>query len=219
MDTTAILEFVKKYLKWLIIGGVVLVLAFALFVTKNNIVNTGNTKEVALNNQYLDNQNYLSDCIVRIRESAGVAKGQRDALDEIITDAVKGRYDSGSSAQVGQGALFSAITEAYPDLSALSGTFDKVLVVVNGCRTDYRGKQTQLLSMLKDFDTWRISSWTVRTFGGSDFPDENLQAQIGNKFTTGKEALVQMKTIVLVKDASGAYESGTLTPEDPFSSK
>jgi hypothetical protein len=219
MNGSAALEFAKKYMKWLIIGGVVLVLAFALFVTKNGIVNTGNTKEVALNAQYQDNQNYLSDCIVRIRESAGIAKGQRDALDTIITDAVQGRYDAGSTAQVGKGAMFSAITEAYPDLSALSGTFDKVLIVVNGCRTDYRGKQTQLLSMLKDFDTWRIGSWTVRTFGGSDFPDDNLQAQIGGDITTGKAALIQMKTIVLVKDATGAYKTGTLTPEDPFANK
>lgn len=219
MNGSDILEFIKKHV---VAVSIVCIAVFALvlvLVTKNNIVNTGNTKEVALNAQYVDNQNYLSDCIVRIRESAGVAKGQRDALDEIITDAVKGRYDQGSSAQVGQGALFSAITEAYPDLSALSGTFDKVLVVVNGCRTDYRGKQTQLLSMLKDFDTWRIGSWTVRTFGGSNFPDENLQAQIGKNITTGKEALIQMKTIVLVKDASGAYETGTLTPEDPFATK
>jgi hypothetical protein len=218
MDFEKLLEWMKhnKGLVYGLIAGVlVFVVVGSIFIVKIGIDNTGNSKEVALNAQYLDNQNYLSDCVVRIRETAGVAKGETAAFDTVITNAVMGRYETGSTAQVGQGALFSAIVEAYPDLNTLGGTFDKLLVVINGCRTDYRGKQTQLLSLIKDYDTWRIGSLTNRLLAGG-FPSENLQARVGEKVTTGSAALAQMNTIILVQDAENAYETGTLTPEDPF---
>ncbi len=214
------MEWFNKNKKWALPAGiglaVVLLLLLVNFVIGNGVTNEGNKKEADLNSQYLDNQNYLSDCVLRIRESAGVVKGEAAALDEILTDAVKGRYDEGSSAQVGGGQLFSAIVEAYPDLSALSGSFDNVLAVVNGCRTDFRGKQTQLLDKLKAYDQWRTGSWTVRHYGDG-FPSNNLQARIGNTTPKrGQEALDQMYLIVTVKGNDESFETGETEAEDPF---
>ncbi len=214
-------SLLKQYRSTIIIGAVValvVVIGGILFFVNNGVKNNGNTKEAGLNAQYSVNINTLSDCIIRIRESAGVVQGQTEAFDRIMTDAVKGRYDEGSSAQVGGGTLFSAITEAYPDLSGVTGGYDKVLSVVNGCRTDYRGMQNKLLDMIREYDTWRTGSWTVRTFG-SEFPSANLNAKKGDQILEGKQALIQMKTIVVVEEANTAYETGTLEAEDPFGSK
>lgn len=207
--------------KGLVIGGgiaaLVLILGIWYFTVNNGVTNAGNTKEAGLNVQYLDNQNYLSDCIVRIRETAGVAQAKADKLDQVLEDAIKGRYDNGtnSEAQPDSGKFFSAIQEAYPDLQPVGDLYNRVFDVMNGCRTDYRGKQTQLLDMLRSYDTWRTGSFTVRTFGG-EFPSDNLEARVGDDVARGQEARDRMYRIVLAEDALEAYESGTLEAEDPF---
>lgn len=206
--------------KWLVAGGIagaIVVLLLALFLVNNSVTNEGNKKQTGLNAQYNDSFNYLSDCIVRIREASGIAKGQTAALDKIITDAVQGRYQGDSSAEVGQGQLFSAITEAYPNLDGLSGTFDKVLTIASGCRVDYRDMQTKMQRMIADFEAWRTGSFITRTFGGG-FPDGNLKARKGEAVLRGDEALDQMSTVVLVREASKAQETHEVEPEDPFGS-
>ena len=211
------MEQVKKFW-WIGAIALVLVLLVSWFALSNSVTNTGNKHEADLNAQYLDNQNYLSDCITKIRESASIVKGNTAAFDQIMTDAVKGRYDDpNSSAQgaVGRGQLFSALSEQYPDLSGNTQLFDKMLTVAVGCRTDYRGKQSAMASKLQAYDTWRTGSWTARTFA-SGFPNDNLVATIGTEEYTGKDALKKMRQIILVSDAAKAYETGQLQPEDPF---
>ena len=194
------------------IGAVILVLGLIALLTSNSVTNTGNRKEAALNSQYLNNQNYLSHCITQIREVANVTQAQSDDFIKAMTDAVKGRYD-GRSAQ--PGAMFSAITENYPDLKGLNQAFERMYTVITGCRTDYKNVQSKLLDMLREYDSWRTGSLTVRTFGG-DRPSNNLVARIGTTSHTGRDALNQMYTIVLVKDAKTAYQNGELNPETPF---
>ena len=215
MDTAALLEKLKK--NWLLLAaaGVVVVLLIIFFSIKVHITNAGNTKEQDLNAQYNTNIGQLSNCITQIRETAGVAKGQTAAFDEIMLDAVKGRYDQGSTAQVGQGALFSAIHEAYPDLTQLGKTFDNVMTVVRGCRQDYQDDQAKLQDMIAKFEQWRTGHFWVRHLGGG-FPNDNLIAQKGSEVLHGKDALDQMRVIVVVSDATNAYQTGELTPEDPF---
>lgn len=195
--------------------AVAAITAVIVWAISNSVTNTGNRKEASLNAQYSNNQNVLSSCIIRIRETAGVTKGQADAFDKIITDAVKGRYDGGTTAQIGQGQLFSAIREAYPNLASLGASFGKVLDVANGCRTDFAGQQTKTLDMLRDFDSWRTGSFTVRTFGG-DFPNDNLVARVGTTEARGKDAEKKMWVIILVGDVLKDYNTGKVVPEDPF---
>lgn len=209
------MDFIRKH--WVPIGAAAVVVLVAIIVwsISNGVTNTGNRKESALNAQYSNNQNILSNCIIRIRETAGIAKGQTNALDRIITDAVKGRYGGDTTAKIGQGQLFSAIKEAYPDLNNLGVTFGKVLDITNGCRSDFAGQQSKTLDMLRDFDGWRTGSLTVRTFGG-DFPNHNLIARVGIDETHGDDAEKQMWRIILVGDALKDYQTGKVVPEDPF---
>lgn len=206
-----------------VIAAVVVIPGVILWSVNNSVTNSGNTQEAALNAAYLDNQNYLSDCITKIRETAGVTQAEADKFGDILVEAVKGRYSTSdgktTSAAVDKGAMFSAIVEKYPDLSGLNAAFERVYTIATGCRTDYRNKQSNLLDRLRNYDTWRTGTWKVRTFG-SEFPSSNLVARIGNSTPArGQDALDKMYQIVVVKDSNDAYTSGTLTPETPFAPK
>ena len=192
---------------------VALVVGLWWFTTNNSVTNTGNTKESALNSQYVANQDSLSTCIVKIRETSNVTGALADKFESVLVEAVKGRYD-GREANPGQ--MFSAVVEQYPDLAPLQSAFKDVFNVVVGCRNDYSGMQKQLLDRLRDYDTWRTGSWTVRTFG-SEFPSNNLIARIGSGAPfRGQDAEDKMWQIVQVQDSVTAYQTGVLVPETPF---
>lgn len=204
------------------IGGAILVIILIIFVANwgagNNAVNLGKQKEATLNAQYLNNQNFLSDCIVKVNGVANVAITNADKTNEILTNAMKGRYDGNSSAQPDQGALFSAISEAYPNLTDVNGQFEKVSNVLVGCRTDYRDQQTLLLSKLQEFDKWRTGSRIARS-KASNFPDDSLVARVGKTTYTGQDALDKMYEIVVTDDTVDAYTKGTIPSNgaNPFS--
>jgi hypothetical protein len=198
------------------IGVVVLLVVVAIwqFSSFNGIKNTGVAKESALNAQYLDNQNELSKVTLQIKESLGVADLKSQKLDEVLTDAVKGRYDGDlQAATPGQAPqLISALVEAYPDMSGLA-TYDRVVDIIQAGRESYANKQSKLLDMLRDYDTWRrsgiINSWKVSLAG---FPSDGLEARIGTKIERGQDALDQMYLIVLVEGTTEAYETGVIEP-------
>lgn len=195
------------------LGVIAVVTAFVLFLVNNSVTNTGNVKEAGLNAQYLDNQNELSACTTKIRETANIAGAQADKFEEVMVEVIKGRYEGREG---NPGTMFSAIVEQYPDLASLSSAYERVHNVVVGCRSDYKNIQTKLLDMLQKYDSWRTGSFTVRTFGG-EYPSNNLVAQIGTDRTRkGQVALDQMYTIVVTKDTVDAYKTGELVPEQPF---
>src|SRR5262249_3011764 len=129
--------------------------AFSIYSYFNTLQQQGVDYETQLNAQYLDNQNILSAYKSTIYEQAGIANLKSDKLDQIITDAVKGRYEGHTSAQPGQGQLFSAITEAYPNIDL--NVYDKIAEQVAKGREGYRATQTKLLTMLQGYDKWRQS--------------------------------------------------------------
>lgn len=202
----------NKKLLGLIAGGIVVLW---VIVANINITNQGNRRENALNAQYVSNQNVLSDCIVKIRETANVTQAQADEFEAIMVEVIKGRYEGETSAQPGSGALFSAITEDYPDLSGLNEAFERVYTVIVGCRTDYRLEQDRLLDMLREFDDWRNGSQTARWFA-KKYPSDNLVARVGTGSDRGLAAYDRMYTIVQVQDSIESYETGVLEPENPF---
>lgn len=212
--------------KGYIIGGIVGVGVVIILITLaivnwgfgNNATNLGKQKQATLNAQYLNNQNFLSDCIVKVNGVANVAITNADKTNEILTEAMKGRYDDNSSAQPGNGQMFSAIVEAYPNLTNVNGSFDRVATTLVGCRTDYRDQQTLLLSKLQEFDRWRTGSRIARSKAGK-FPDDDLIARIGKTKYTGQEALDKMYEIVVTDDTVDAYTEGTIPSDgaNPFS--
>jgi hypothetical protein len=213
-----LLEGIKKFW-WAIVAAVIVLVVLICLVVANGVTNQGNKKQQDLIVFYNDTSNVLSDCLVKTKSAVGLANAQTDALDKVITDAVKGRYTDGSSAQVGRGQLFSALSEAYPDTSALSATFDKVLIVITGCRSNFKDSQSALQRELARFNKWRSGSFTVRKFGGSNYPNDELKIKAGGTFVKGELALDQMGEMVLVADAETARDTGVLQNDNPFATQ
>lgn len=199
---------------WIIVGAVVLgliVIILSVYGYINGTRNQGIDWETRLNSQYVDNQNYLSSYISGFYEQIGVAQAGTDALDAVLTDAVKGRYDEGG---FGSGSsLFNAIAESYPDLTQLAANWGKIQDYITSGRAGYRDIQSKLLDMLRGYDAWRLSgiikSAVIRAMG---FPTMDLKARIGENILYGQAAEDKMWQIVLTQSALDAYESGTMNP-------
>ena len=208
----------RKTLPWVIIGAIVLVIAIIgiwVFVTWQNVISDGNKKQAALNAAYSDGANYLSSCLVKTQQAANVAGAEADALSEVFADAISARNYGSEGGALDEGALFSAVVEAYPDTTGLQETFQQVVAVIVGCRDDYAAKQTVVLNQTRAFEGWLGGSWEVRTFGG-DFPNEKLTVTIGDRDVTGAAALAIMKDPIVDNSTLDAYENGSFEIEDPF---
>jgi hypothetical protein len=185
------------------------VISFYGYTNKLRTQNIG--FETTLSAQYLSNQNYLSEYVSGFYETLGVANLKSDKMDKILTDAVKGRY--GEKGFSSDGAFFSAIKEAYPDISGLN-VYDKIIEYVKSRRAGYRDIQDKLLDMLATYDRWRKEGWVqsyiVANVIGA--PTEDLKARIGTEITIGKAALDKMYQIVLTEQAVNAYSTGKMAP-------
>lgn len=192
--------------------AVIVIAVIAVIGTFNSVRNEGISKENALEGQYQTNQNELSTYIVSITESLGVADKGSTKLQNILVEAVKGRYDGKMEPGTG-GAMFSAISEAYPDLTATTEAYAKVQDQVVSGRTAYKNQQAKLTDMIRSYETWSeqgfVHSTMVRMIG---FPSNTLEARVGDTVYKGEEALQQMKRLVLVEGAITSYETGKTAP-------
>src|SRR5262249_47679195 len=141
------IQFVSKsiergnHMKKLIVIGVlaaVFVGLIGIYNYANSLQQEGVARETELTAQYLDNQNELSTYISKFYETIGVANLKSDKMDKILLDAVKGRYEGHTSAQPGQGQLFSAIQEAYPTVNL--DIYDRILDQISAGRDAYKQK-------------------------------------------------------------------------------
>lgn len=198
---------------WIILGVVaaVVLLAVGVYSFVNQTRTEGIVHEQELNAQYLDNQNYLSAYISGFYEKINLANVQSDAFNTILTQAVQGRYDEDGFST--DGAFFSAIAEAYPDLSSLMAAWNDIQTYVTAGREGYRNEQSKLLDMLRAYETWRqsgiVKSMLIRAMG---FPSNGLKARIGDQIYFGQAALDKMYQIVLTGAVLDAYNSGTMDP-------
>lgn len=212
------MDFIKKYAKPLIGAVVVLVLiivGFSIYGSINGTRGQAITKENQLVAAYQDNQNELSTYILQFNETLGIADKQSDVLNDIILNAVQGRYDNDGSLQPGTGGtMFSAIAEAYPDLTATTETYAKVQDLVIAGRNAFKNKQTHLLDLIRDYNTWRESdlfrSFLLKNIIGA--PTDNLKVTVGDDTYRGEEALDKISQIILTDEAADAYETGTQGP-------
>ena len=195
----------------MVVLGVVGAGLLSLYGFVNSTRNEGIGLETQLNAQYLANQNELSTFVSSFYEQVGVANLKSAKMDEIITDAVKGRYEG--DAFSADGAFFAAVSEAYPDLGNLN-LYDRIVDYIQAQREGYRGIQDKLLDMLQSYDAWRqaglVQSWIVESL--LEIPSERLEARIGDDVVRGRDARERMFRIVLASQARDAYESGTFEP-------
>lgn len=196
----------------LVLAGMLVVGGLWFYGYVNSLRTEGINRETQLSAQYQSNQNYLSAYISGFYEQLGVANLKSEKLDQILTDAVKGRYEAGGGFSA-DGAFFAAVVEAYPDLTSLN-IYDKVVDYVAGGRTGYREIQDKLLDMLRSYDAWRgdgiVQSRIVA--GVLGIPSNRLEARLPSGDSTGAEARRKMYEIVLASDAQKAYETGTMDP-------
>lgn len=192
-----------------LIGG------FSCYSWVNGLRNDGIKKERALSAQYLDNQNYLSAFISGFYEQVGLVQAQNEAVNTILEDAVKGRYEGQGGGYTVNSPFFNAVFEAYPEasLEQLLENWGKIQDYVVAQREGYRNVQSKLLDMIREYDTWRetgfVKSAIVRQLG---FPSYRLEARVGDAVITGEAARQKMLQIVLTKAAKDAYESGEMDP-------
>lgn len=210
--------------KWVLaLGGVfvafvlfLIIVGVWLFSSINGTQKDAVHKESDLTAQYQNDENVKSSYVAKVHEMLGVTNSSTAALDQVIRDAVSGRYDTGSSAKVGGGQMFSAITEAYPDLKDNTALYAKVLDAVSAGRGEFKNQQAKLVSMLADYNTFLHAGmphkWFVSMVGA---PTSNLTARLSDGTVLhGQAALDKISQIVITSSTAHEFDSGTDTPLD-----
>jgi hypothetical protein len=173
--------------------------------TRNGVAD----RETNLNAQYTDCQNTLSSYTASIKEALGVANASSAALNTVLTDVVKGRYETGSTANPSGGSAFSAIIESYPDLSGVTINFQNVQTAIFAGRDAFKNCNTMLVDKIRDFDLYQrrglITPLMVNIVGA---PTNGLEARKGETILTGQAALAQMKDLPMTSEATKTYDTG-----------
>lgn len=115
------------------------------------------------------------------------------------------------------GSMFSAITEAYPDLTSTTEAYQKVQDLVMVGRKSYQNQQGLLIDKIREYDRWRNSDYiNVTLINWIGVPTKILTINTqkdGQPVTlTGEAALNEMRNLVLVKEANDAYDTGVIEP-------
>lgn len=211
--------FIDKVLKFFstpkgIIGGLIAVgiLVFTItgITSYVNVRNTGNDLELGLTEQFKRVQINYGQFRLKIHDELGIAREKRDAIDKILGDAVAGRYNQqGSDTNVDREALFSAIKEAYPDLSGLD-IYDRIIDDIQAGRTRFAAEQVQLADQVRRYNSWRKTGGLFHPLFVSwlGFPSDLLEVQIGSKTLTGAAALQKMNIVIVGGDTVEIFDTG-----------
>lgn len=210
------MTFVKNH-KGLVIGGAIVALLLIIVVSFISSINgTRNTliqKEQSLVGEYKSNQNELSTYTNQVKESLGVADLGNDKVGQILKDAISGRYDGNMQPGTG-GSMFSAISEAYPDLTANTAMYSKVQDQVIAGRNSYKNTQNKLIDRARDYETWTqsdiVRSFIVKNVLGA--PTQNLKITIGETTLRGQDALDKLSQPIMSSDAIKSYDTGVSDP-------
>jgi hypothetical protein len=171
-------------------------------------------KQEALAAQYGTNQTGYSEFNAGVQEQFGAILVSYQGLDKILTDAVKGRYDTDRDSEGhGSGVLapnifVKAISEAYPDLSKQTDLIGKLMDYIQSKRAGFKNGQDKLLDMLRNYDTWRkqtLQYFVLGIFGGT--PTSDLEVRVGKTTYYGKDDTVQ---------AFDTGEDKPFVPSNPF---
>lgn len=208
----------KKSLIITIVVAVALLIGGASFYGYYNSLNTERVDhETTLSATYQSNQLELDTYVKTIKEAVGIANVKSDKIDQILRDAVSGRYgDSrenldGSKPVNGQGGSFiSAIVEAYPDLKGQLDSYDRIIDKVFAGREAFKNKQDNLLDRVRAYEKWMntglVQSYIIQNMIGC--PTKLLEARVGTSVKHGQEALDQIKLVVTSSSTGDAFNTG-----------
>ena len=183
-----------RYKGWIILIAIVLS-GIALYAHINSVYNETIRREIPLSALYLENQNELSSYVSGFYEQIGIADRKSEAMNKILLDSVRGRYDNG-------GGL---------DLSGLT-IFDQMLPYIQEGRVKFKNRQSLLIDQVNAYKLWYREGF-VRSMILSNFiPTRNLEARNGDVVHQGAAALAMMERIILDSTTKQAYETGVLEP-------
>ncbi len=192
-------------------------LSVMCLITYTTVRNEGAEKEPALSQQFNSTVAFYGQLRQSVADQLSVSREKSNAMDAILSDAVKGRYDMpGQPGVVDRQAVFSAIKEAYPDTSGLN-IYDRVLENIQAGRQHFANQQVQLQDMVRDYKTWCTTGslfhpYWVKKLG---FPRNNLVAKIGDKEYHGQAALDKMSQVIIDQDTIQIFRTGVDKPMTP----
>lgn len=193
-----------------IVMGTFLLTVIGLASYAAGVKREGTAHETGMAAQYAANQNGLSSYVTSIKEQAGIASIKNEQLDQVLRNAVSGRYADGGAST--RNALVVAITEAYPDLRQLD-VWDQLITQIQAGRTAFKNKQDALSDRVRRYHAWRSDGILVRPLlVNAYFPSDVLEVRKGDGFVTGEEALRLIRTQVLDGTTTKAFETGKMEP-------
>lgn len=204
-------------MKKLIVLGVVALVAFCTVMyaisVYTNTRNEGNKIELTLTAEYKGMMAEYGQFRTSFIDQLGIAREKSGAMDKILTDAISGRYNKPGSPEVDSGKMFSAVSEAYPDLKGLD-IFDKIADFVKTGREKFAQRQEKLANSVKDYQVWRTTGSFLHPIFASwiGFPSKNIEIKIGDKMYRGQEALDKMGTVIISAESNQIFDSGVDTP-------
>jgi len=136
----------KGWIIALVVGGSLALVLLILAVYAIGV----NNKEARLRNaitaKQTDNTNEYDAMWKKIKQSAEVTDGQKEALRQIFVDHAKARAGEGGQ----KGALALWIKESCPNVD--TSTFNNLMNIITGSRDRFTMRQKELLDMKREHD-------------------------------------------------------------------
>lgn len=206
-----------------VVGAVaLLVVVLSVWQYHISVTNEGEALQERVEQTYESAQNSLSTCLDQGQTAAQVADQEFDRLKDILIDVASARYvdgqgnPTGASQALGGGVFFSAVFEAYPNISQQG--FQNLQAVVVGCRDEYQGSQDRLFNEVREFETWIQVGNVFNQWIKNNFPTDSLDAEDygTGDLLVGQPALEYMSRVIMVVEARDAYRDGELGEQDLF---
>lgn len=142
--------------------------------------NYGNSAEQQIKALYTNNQNILAQYSQKVREAAQVPDMYKDAVKEVVTAALSGRYGDGGSK-----AVFQWIQEQNPTIDP--AVYIKVQQIVEAGRNEFQTAQTRLIDEKRLYETSLGYLWKGLWLRVAGYPKIRLDDYkvILNDYTTG----------------------------------
>lgn len=203
--------------KGLIIGGciagAVVIGLGALVADASSTKHTGVVLEQGLSAMYQDDQLELDTGVKQIKESVGIANIKLANIDKVLKDAMSGQLAATIDPKTGKSPFMLALQTALPNVDA--SIYDRIVDKEMAFRENFKQRQIIFRDKIRDFQTWQndglFAPMFIRFMG---FPDQNLEARIGNQTWHGQEALDHMKILVTSSDTDSSFQTGDEAPLD-----
>lgn len=180
----------KKTIALIVVAALALV-SIAIFAKFDGISRTAADKETGLMGLYETTQVELNNYANGLYESVNIADRKSDKLDQIMKDAISGRYgDTPGRTNGTGGSFFSALTEAYPDLTSNLDVYDQIASYAMTERKAYSDEQKLLVDRVRDYKKWLTSGiLDKQLISMAGYPSDNLTVTVDGSTYSGADAI------------------------------